>query len=81
MPTYEYSCSSCENKWEESHKISERKTPESLPCPKCGAKTVTQGIFTAPPFGDPVRLGLIKPNSGFKEVIAKVKERSPGSVL
>jgi hypothetical protein len=33
------------------------------------------------PMGDPVRLGVRKKDSGFKEVLQKIHERSPGSTL
>ena len=33
---------------------------------------------SAPSIGDPVRLGLRKPDAGFKEVLQKVADRTPG---
>jgi hypothetical protein len=30
---------------------------------------------------DPVRLGVTKPNEGWKEVLQKINERTPGSTL
>lgn len=33
---------------------------------------------SAPSIGDPVRLGLRKPDAGFKEVLQKISERTPG---
>ena len=38
MPTYLYGCDSCKNEFQETHKVSERKTPCDLPCEKCGGK-------------------------------------------
>lgn len=35
-------------------------------------------ITTAPTMGDPVRLGLRKPDAGFKEVLQKISDRTPG---
>lgn len=35
----------------------------------------------APSMGDSVRLGLRKPDSGFKEVLHKIHERAPGSQI
>jgi len=35
----------------------------------------------APAMGDSVRLGLRKPDNGFKEVLQKIHSRSPGSVI
>jgi hypothetical protein len=34
-------------------------------------------ILGAPSLGDPVRLGLRKPDNGFREVLAKAKEAHP----
>ena len=34
-------------------------------------------ILSAPSLGDPVRLGLRKPDNGFREVLAKAKEAHP----
>jgi hypothetical protein len=36
-------------------------------------------ICDAPSFGDPVRLGLIKPDAGFKEVLQKIADKTPGA--
>lgn len=33
---------------------------------------------TAPMLGDPVRLGLRKPDAGFKEVLQKIADKTPG---
>lgn len=38
-------------------------------------------IITAPMVCDPVRVGARKPDTGFKEVLQKIHERSPGSTL
>lgn len=40
-----------------------------------------QYISKAPGIGDPVRMGLIKHDNGFKEVLSKIHERTPGSQL
>ena len=34
-------------------------------------------LLAAPSLGDPVRLGLRKPDNGFREVLAKAKEAHP----
>lgn len=38
-------------------------------------------ITGAPSLGDPVRLGVTRPDSGFKEVLQKIHEKTPGSRL
>lgn len=35
-------------------------------------------IGTAPAMGDPVRMGVRKIDGGFKEVLQKISERTPG---
>lgn len=40
-----------------------------------------QYLTKAPGLGDSVRLGLHKPDNGFKEVLSKIHERTPGSQL
>lgn len=42
---------------------------------------IEQRITKAPARGDIVRLGLKKPDQGFREVLAKVKEAHPGGKL
>lgn len=82
MPTYDYRCSKCGNTWERILKIAEKNLPVDEPCPHCQETGgVESFIGGAPLFGDPVRLGRIKPDNGFKEVLQKVHERTPGSQL
>lgn len=38
-------------------------------------------ITSAPAIGDPVRLGVRKVDTGFKDVLQKIHQRSPGSTL
>lgn len=56
------------------------------PCPQCqkmgvvpDAGTVNYG--SGPALIDPVRLGRIKPDAGFREVLQKIHANSPGSNL
>lgn len=72
MPLYDYVCDACEHHFEQSQTISNRKVPEELPCPECGEIEVKQSILSAPGMGDPVRLGVRRPDGGFKEVIQKI---------
>ncbi len=81
MPTYDYSCETCGAIWDEIHKIADRKEPESHACPKCGQGPVKQGTFVAPSLGDPVRLGFIRPNSGVREALQRVQEKSPNATV
>lgn len=38
-------------------------------------------LSSAPALGDPVRLGIRKVDGGFKEVLQKIKSRTPGSTM
>jgi len=48
---------------------------------KSNNPNLQQFLTKAPALGDSVRLGLTKPDNGFKEVLSKVHERTPGSQL
>jgi putative FmdB family regulatory protein len=79
MPNYDYRCDKCEHTFEEFHLIKDRAKPCKKPCPKCGEGKVSQFISSAPVLIDPVRLGVRRPDSGFKEVISKIKSAHPRS--
>lgn len=82
MPLYTYKCEHCAHEFEAVLKIAEMHQPVQSPCPKCGVEGhVQKTILGAPSIGDPVRLGLIKPDSGFKEVMQKIHAANPGSNL
>jgi putative FmdB family regulatory protein len=81
MPTYEYRCQACSHFFEGKYTISERKTPESNPCPECGEVKVLQVIETAPELGDAVRMGVKRPDKGWSEVLQKIHARNPGSQI
>jgi len=81
MPTYEYQCSACEHYFTKFLSISEMKTPESEACPNCGENKVEKVMFGAPSFGDPVRLGIRRPDGGFKEVMQKIEQNNRNNSL
>lgn len=82
MPTYEYGCSSCEHNFTKLLKMAERTQPESQPCPECGTEnSITQQIINPPGFGNAIRMGVRKNDSGFKEVMEKIHTGVPGSKL
>lgn len=37
-----------------------------------------RALVDTPNFSDPVRLGRVKPDNGFREVLHKISERTPG---
>ena len=79
MPMYEYHCRECQHTFEKILKIDNRKDPEAEPCPNCKKEgAVYQGV-SATPFLDPVRLGVIRPDNGFRNVLRSIHERNPGS--
>lgn len=81
MPIYDYECQNCKHTFTDVKRISDRKEPESSPCPKCGAMGVKQAILSAPAVADPVRIGVTKQDSNFKEVLAGIHARTAGSKL
>ena len=67
MPTYEYHCKSCENRFELFQKISD---PAPASCPKCGSGPI-QKIFSS--------VGIIFKGSGFYVTDYKQKEARAAS--
>lgn len=61
--------------------IDNRAIPETEPCPECGKIKVEKIMTGAPALGDPIRLGLKRPDDGFKDVLRKIHDSTPGSVL
>lgn len=78
MPNYDIQCNDCDNVFEVFCKISERNDVKE--CPNCNSLETEQKP-SAPRIGDAVRLGITKPDNGFKEVLQKIHSRTPGSVL
>jgi hypothetical protein len=55
--------------------------PEEIPCPDCQELRVKKVIMTAPALGDSVRLRIRRPDEGFKDVLRKIHDSTPGSTL
>ena len=55
--------------------------PEGESCANCGELSVKKVMLTAPTLGDPVRLGIRRPDNGFREVLQKIHDKTPGSTL
>lgn len=72
MPLYEFKHIETGEITEHSMKISE------LDAFKEAHPELRQYIGGAPSLGDPVRLGLKKNDDGFKEVLQKIAEKTPG---
>lgn len=73
MPTYTFKDTNTEERFEISMRIAE------LDDYKLQNPHLTQLITGAPSIGDAHRLGRIKPDAGFRDVLNKVKEHHPGS--
>jgi putative FmdB family regulatory protein len=78
MPIYRMQCNDCETQFEILCKISEMENPHQ--CTKCESTNWTRQI-TAPMICDPVRVGVRKMDTGFREVLQKIHSRAPGSTL
>ena len=84
MPIYDYTCSECGSHSEITKKIVERDNTENDICTNCGSiKTLVRGISSAL-----VGYSIVtssssygKIPSGFKDVLNRIHERSPGSRL
>jgi putative FmdB family regulatory protein len=81
MPNYEYECEKCKHYFEFFTTIEKMLQPESEACPECSELCVKKVMFTAPAMGDSVRLGIRRPDGGFKEVLQKIHQNVPGSNL
>ena len=81
MPVYEYKCLACEHLFDKRERIENRLQPEYLACPECGEKKVKLGHYAgrAASIGDAVRLGIRRPDEGFKDVLREVHKNTPGS--
>lgn len=79
MPLYDYKCKDCETTFEKSCKIVEMDEPKE--CPSCKSMNSEKFIGGAPAFGDPFRMGITRPDQGFKEVLQRIHEKTPGSIL
>ena len=77
MPIYEYDCSDCETVFERLLKMSEAEVPLSEPCPECGSEGTIGQLLSTFALGDPVRLGIKRPDAGWGEVLSKVKSAHP----
>ena len=79
MPTYEYQCDKCEHYFTKFTSIAKMLESEEEPCPNCSEVAVKKVMLTAPAIGDAVRLRVRRPDGGFKEVLHKIHEKTPGS--
>ena len=83
MPTYDYKCEKCEHEFEEMLSILRRKEPTEVPCerqlhraaPICGGEIKMKTV--APGIGDPLKMGLVKPDGRYVEKLKEIKKNHP----
>ena len=83
MPTYDYKCEKCEHEFEEMLSISRREEPTEVPCerqlhraaPICGGEIKMKVV--APGIGDPLKMGLIKPDGRYVVKLKEIKKNHP----
>lgn len=74
MPTYTFKDRNTGEVFDKLMKISERE--EFLK-----ENPHLESVVSAPMLVDPIRLGGLRPPSGFKEVLKNIHDRTPGSQL
>ena len=78
---YEYECQNCNYLFERTLKLVDRLIPTEEPCPECGQLEVQQYLGTMLYVDSHKLMTSRKPDSGFREVLAKIHENTPGSCL
>jgi putative FmdB family regulatory protein len=77
MPNYQYQCAHCCHEFERQLKIEERNFPTYDSCPNCDLiGYINKKIGSPMMVRDTPRL-----DNGFREVLSKIHEKTPGSVL
>ena len=80
MPTYEYHCTACDHRFTLMVRITQMDAPTSEACPSCNEFHVERNFPSiAPTIGDAVRLGIRRPDEGFKDVLRKIHDANPQS--
>ena len=83
MPTYDYKCEKCGYESEEFLTIARRNEPTETPCEKqvhraapiCGGEIKMKTV--APGIGDPLKMGLVKPDGRYVEKLKEIKKNHP----
>ena len=90
MPTYDYRCEKCGHTFEESLKMADRNVPTESPCTQdidvqqtehmsfaevCGGEIKMKTV--APGIGDPLKMGLIRPDGRYVEKLKEIKKNHP----
>lgn len=75
MPVYDYKCPNCQNEFEKNVKVAFYQDPQ--PCPDCNTDSgrIVKG---APSMGDPVRLGIRRPDDLWRDTLRRIADTTPG---
>jgi len=55
--------------------------PEGQPCPACGKEQSVKQMMNTFMMGDPIKMGHVRPDSGFTEVMDRIKKAHPASAM
>jgi len=80
MPVYQFQCTECRHQFDEVLRISDRKKPETEPCPVCDTTGKIEQVIGAPLIGDPMRQGSTV-KGGFADVLRKIHDKTYKSNL
>ncbi len=86
MPLYSFRCTKCSHSFEAALKISDRDNTTSLTCSECSTSGDIVGNIVREVTSAMVAYSIVVGNGygnkvpdGFKDVLKKIDERSPGS--
>lgn len=77
MPYYDYKCDGCDSTFEVRKSYEQRHEPANDACPNCGSSGQISLMPSAASIGDPIRLGVKRPDAGFTEVMNRIKHNHP----
>jgi putative FmdB family regulatory protein len=79
MPRYVYGCKACDQEFEADYLIDDRNVPTKTPCEHCGGEIYLTISSTS--IGDPIKLGIRKPDETFRDRLREIKKNHPGSKM
>ena len=81
MPTYVYTCNSCNDHFERYTLIVDRHKATKEKCPGCGAKKSVELVPVAPGIGDPISLGVTRLPDHWIDRLKSIKRHHSGSTI
>ena len=74
---YDYFCTECNARWEETQFMNDRDAPIALPCQRCGKiNCVKRGVVSLAVSYEGGKTVLQRAGSGWNDVLNKVKKAS-----